>query len=620
MILQFFLFVFSKQNQPKKDFYRPNKNFLSDQTITTEHLDIESTLTLVNTSFISIKTNSRGGAIYMDISNSMLYGNKVQNCIFDSCSSGWGGAFYIKAKIMIKSLFENCTFSRNECSEFGGSLYISNSENTFKNSVFKNNTIKAVRPSGVWNYNLPQQLHGGAIYMISCTFSITNLTFSNNMIKHFELLPLETKGSAVYAKNSVESYENCTFSNNGVYATIGKEYFEIFGGAILSEVPSYERVKATIINCVFKNNNFFINRDNFYVSKLIIEGGDIYASSQITEIKNCSFITTVFDVPDLWTKEDYVIRRGGIYSTVEIEIENCEFVNNLGYGENFNLQGGCLYATNKIKVISCKFINNSIYTIVNSTCDGGAIKLKGKSNFLNCSFINNTAFSGFLTKGGGIYLLNNESYIVSCKFINNNANIGGDIFLESSDLFSLIILNSIFERNSDEILTINSSIYFYMTNINQIIHSFINNSFYYNSNSNNIVVFDGFFENNSPFKCNFDNNCLYPYKEQYFKISSLKLYDSNGVNLINFENAFNFECKYDFIDFNGPTNTFSLTNSNKVNQSNKGTVSKKKYKSTIVYIEIIIFSIEIILIVLLIIIIVMVIKKISKRKIKTQLL
>ena len=149
--------------------------------------------------------------------------------------------------------------------------------------------------------------------------------------------------------------------------------------------------ECSIINCSFENNN------------VEFDGAAI------------SIVSGSLNVSDSIFKDNKAKDNGGaIYSTEDIYIDNCTFINNSAS------QGGAIHSLN-CNLLDCKFINNS------AVSDGGTI-YSSKANITNCTFK-----GGSSSAGSAVYLIDNDGKIELCTFVNNTAtNNGGAIFIQGA--------------------------------------------------------------------------------------------------------------------------------------------------------------------------------------------
>lgn len=130
-----------------------------------------------------------------------------------------------------------------------------------------------------------------------------------------------------------------------------------------------------------------------------------------------------------------------------IEITNCEFINNNSGDENNIGSAGTIWITSfpKVKIENCTFSGNSTYgnTYYNG---GGAIRIQnGYVDITKSIFENNGAFDG--NYGGAIYINNGTLLIENSQINNNYASVGAAIRVSGGDLE---VNNTIFKENKSK--------------------------------------------------------------------------------------------------------------------------------------------------------------------------
>lgn len=154
-----------------------------------------TTTLILDSEFINVSSSKNGGALYLDIygaADGVLTGNvKINNTIFNNCSSEFGGAVLQLGGSLDIS---NSQFTNNNAKENGGAVYTSYVEMNVDNTNFTDNKASA-------DYGL-----GGAIF-----FDIGSLTVAKSNFKGSVAL----KGGAIYAYDSKYAIEYSTFVSNG---------------------------------------------------------------------------------------------------------------------------------------------------------------------------------------------------------------------------------------------------------------------------------------------------------------------------------------------------------------------------------------------------------------------
>lgn len=194
-------------------------------------------------------------------------------------------------------------------------------------------------------------------------------------------------------------------------------------------------------------------------------------------------------------------------------------------------------------LVSCTFFNNTASALgYLSAINNGFLSIGNKATILNCLFINNTAFSS--SSFACILYSVSDFSTENCSFIDNNFLNGSDFYLTiSTNIRNLTINNCLFERKNYKISNNGCFIYILNTINNTFPYKFTNNRIII-LNTNQFYIFNGNIKNTSKIKWTFENNCLFVYNSNFFKNSSLNLYDETGNNLVLFKDAFNEVCDY----------------------------------------------------------------------------
>ena len=132
---------------------------------------------------------------------------------------------------------------------------------------------------------------------------------------------------------------------------------------------------------------------------------------------------------------------GAIYTQSELNINNCNFIDNKVSTTTPSIYGGAIYVNNNLTVVNSTFINNKLIQEGYNGCYGGAIYFAQKDTLFTCNitysnFINNSA-NGKRGRGGAIAIQAGSitAHITNCNFEGNYASYtygGSDIALGSS--------------------------------------------------------------------------------------------------------------------------------------------------------------------------------------------
>ena len=182
----------------------------------------------------------------------------------------------------------------------------------------------------------------------------------------------------------------------------------------------HENAKGTVIN-----NIKFINcKGN--------QGSVIYVIAQDVKITNCIF------------QDNHANNGGAVNSVANLDetmgliIDNCQFIRNTNYHDNFESfssgAGVSIYGKNS-KVTNCIFEDNWVKG--KQACYGGAIQagldVPGSNIVVSgCVFKNNQAISINEDSHGGAGCVRQGTSYIDCLFINNVADEGGALTFHSS--------------------------------------------------------------------------------------------------------------------------------------------------------------------------------------------
>ena len=277
--------------------------------------------------------------------------------------------------------------------------------------------------------------------------TITSTASNENVLNSNTNGYVASSNSENILRDSSDYYVNASLSKDG-------------NGSINSPYNSLNssRIKNNS-NYHISNGEYYLNQrytssslklDNVSFIGQSAEGTFLYFNSSIKTLNRASFknITlvlishisnsgilnaenTVF-INSSKSSEDF---GGAIYSTAQVNINNCTFINNTGE------YGGAIYIENaKLDIRNSKFIENQAYNY------GGAISGENNAEII----IKNTSFNGCFSQndaGGAIYL-KSSSLIGDCLNITScHALFGGAITSLKS---TLKLTNSYFESNNAE--------------------------------------------------------------------------------------------------------------------------------------------------------------------------
>lgn len=377
-------------------------------------------ITLISISGCEMSGNNESNLITIyNSSNVKIEGIKFAN----GSSTGFGAAIKIDHNSICS--FNNDSFLDNTLNfdsilgiSKGGAIYCNNSTISVANCNFSNNI------SG-HNAPIPTDIiysHGGAICAENSTISITgimNADFTNNSA-------LEGSGGAIFLLNCSYDISNCEF-------VLNSSCFD--GGAVKITADNYDWLPeiflGTIENCDFSSNKaIYDGSDNdIYAFGGALSCGDWEPPLEglldhIIQIKYCNFQTNKAD-------------RGGAVSCGYTKITQNS---NNGFTQNIAVNGGAIFSNGGTTIEGGFFENDS------ASFRGGAIFCENDhchTDFYGVTFSNNKA-----TEGGAICLVDAVLVADSCQFLSNRAiNYGGAIscpFAKSQPI-QLFISNSNFE-------------------------------------------------------------------------------------------------------------------------------------------------------------------------------
>ena len=344
-----------------------------------------SNVTLKNINFKNANYDddfSQGGAIFWNGNFGIL-----ENCTFENCSAGEGGAIYYGENI--NGTILGCNFTDCSADYSGGAIY---SMSNYGCSVVECNFMNCSAYSG-----------GAIMWMANSESFVVDSNFT-------DCISYEYGGAIYWTENAASYITDCNFMNCAINSD--SEEGDYGGGAICwfgnmqgnDDVPI---VVSTFMSCVA--NSTFVNCS---ATGRYANGGAIKWGSQNDAIDNCNFVDC-----------SATLSGGAIslyYSDNGI-IHNCNFINcstTFDADEDIYASGGAiyLYECNNFTVDHCVFENCS------SAGFGGAIDSYSdtSNNTVNyCIFTGNSAING-----SAIYYSNQHGTftIKNSILLNNRAN------------------------------------------------------------------------------------------------------------------------------------------------------------------------------------------------------
>ena len=376
-----------------------------------------------------------GGALY--ISNSNI---TVQQSLFKQNTATYsGGAIHIQKT---RGSFVNCTFERNSAKSLlnkktaGGAISSFDRSNiTVQQSFFKQNTAA---------------YSGGAIHMQKTQGSFVNCTFERNSAKG--LPHKKTAGGAISSgdTSSITVQENLFKENTATYS----------GGAI-----DMQKTRGSFVNCTFERNsvkglpykisfggavcsgdrsNIRVQQSLFKENTATYSSGAIHMQKTRGSFVNCTFErNSAKGLPHKKT-------AGGAISSGDrssITVQQSLFKQNTA-----TYSGGAIHIQKtRGSFINCTFERNSAKSLLNKKTAGGAISSLDRSNITvqQSFFKQNTA----PYSGGAIHMQKTQGSFVNCTFERNSAKglphkktAGGEI--SSGDTSSITVQENLFKENT----------------------------------------------------------------------------------------------------------------------------------------------------------------------------
>ena len=304
-----------------------------------------------------------------------------------------------------EGIFRTCTFHNNTINGqygIGGALYISNSNITVQQSLFKENTAT---------------FRGGAIHMQKTRGSFVNCTFERNSAK--SLRNEKSAGGATYS---------CDRSNITVQQSLFKENTATYSGGAIH----MQKTRGSFVNCTFERNSLKGLPDK------ISFGGAI-----------CSLHRSNITVQQSLFKENTATYSGGAIHMQKTRgsFVNCTFERNSAKCfPNKKTAGGAISSKDRSNIT----VQQSLFKENTATYSGGAIHMqKTRGSFVNCTFERNSlkGLPDKISFGGAICSLDRSNITVQQSLFKENTATysGGAIHMQKT---RGSFVNCTFERNS----------------------------------------------------------------------------------------------------------------------------------------------------------------------------
>ena len=155
-------------------------------------------------------------------------------------------------------------------------------------------------------------------------------------------------------------------------------------------------------------NNISLIDSNSY------SGGAVFSSGNL-EVNNCTFINNNQYGEDETYHYQHLNGGGAIFCSGSLSVSGCSFVNCSAKSD-----GGALYCSDSLSVSGCIFVNCS------ADWDGGALYCSGSLSVGDCSFVNCSSYDH---DGGAIYFKQGTGFVSDCSFVNCSADYcGGAVY------------------------------------------------------------------------------------------------------------------------------------------------------------------------------------------------
>ena len=421
----------------------------------------------------NIVYNGNGGAIYSNSSDLSFMGNS--RVIFNNSEvfNGYGGAIFFNHESNANfQETSDITFTYNRAKD-GGALHFQNSSVNFTD----NSTV-------IFSHNQAASL-GGSIYLKENNISFndySSVQFNSNKAKQGGALYAETdctimnegRSSVEFNNNTGEDGGAIYFKSNSYLAITGSSTIKFYnneamenGGGIYSDMNS--GIQFSSDSPIMVNKNTATQGGAIYLSResnLVFESCVIFAENEASKHGGSLYSTSSCNITFMRNSSIKYSKNkafngagGGIYCTDNSDTTFQE-MSTVTFTENTATDGGALHYNFNSSV---QFEDNSMIIFSNNTAtSGGAINFEVDSNGIfggsaKLLFCDNTA----ATSGGAIHLdgrisllfkegidnnpisdairtyctQNDAIFTNSTKiFYQNNAEIGGAIFIETSDI------------------------------------------------------------------------------------------------------------------------------------------------------------------------------------------
>jgi predicted outer membrane repeat protein len=275
-----------------------------------------------------------------------------------------------------------------ETGQYGGGIYIGNSNVLINNCTFQENSAK----------------YGSAIYAYNSSLDVTNCQFSQNSanystIFHYECLVSinqcvftgnnSESGAAIYCStNSSTKVKRCLFESNTALYDAGAIYNYL--GELAVDSCSFIENKSNFGGAIRSSGNLALTSINYcyFIDNNVTGGGaGLILSKGMTKLNRCFIFRNIAQSPDSSLGSAGAIQ---IQDSAQVEITNSVFSDNQAGGKTDDGGGAIMiYSSGKLMINNSTIVNNSAASV------GGAISIYDSSGYvsiINSILWNNISF------------------------------------------------------------------------------------------------------------------------------------------------------------------------------------------------------------------------------------
>ena len=353
-----------------------------------------TTLKGTNT-FTSNRSNTNGGAIYLDSAGTLKMDNSP-TLNFTNNSATNGGAIHSEKDLDLSET--TVTFQGNTATKNGGAIH-STGKVTIADATF----------GGAGDTDLNTAENGGAIYAASVELTGDSATFTRNKAT-------AGSGGAIYSTTDAVNVASGTFSNNTASVTVAGKSAN--GGAIYSLKGAVNITSGTF------NNNKASATD----TGVEANGGAIYSKGAVN-ITTGTFRENTASVPG--GAAGQTARGGAIYADEKIEITGGAFDKNTAlqggvaysYGGNVTISGTPTFGTVDANSATGKDGNGGGGVIYTASLTKGTVEISG-GTFSNNKAGTDDGAGNIKTGHGGVVRAAAKVTITGGTFTTKNSATG----------------------------------------------------------------------------------------------------------------------------------------------------------------------------------------------------